>query len=196
MPQIRYAVEQRLFLAQLYFTSESAGKCHGKFQCHFPGKPLPGKQIWSVSWKQQDCWCIKGPTGNELCWQKRNWTLFMLGLKLHQIVGHQWYWSYEYLDFTKLKFDSYIVQEEDQQTTTFRLPDTDNRVVLPVNSPIWIIVTASDVLHSWTAPRLGVKTDATPGWLNQVRFSINRPGLLFQVTSVANKGCTKDNKVN
>nr|QOE88755.1 cytochrome c oxidase subunit II [Globitermes sulphureus] len=94
-------------------------------------------------------------------------------------VGHQWYWSYEYSDFTKLEFDSYMVQQEDQQTDTFRLLDTDNRTVLPMNSPIRLIVTAADVLHSWTVPSLGVKTDATPGRLNQVSFSINRPGLLY-----------------
>nr|QZK22366.1 cytochrome c oxidase subunit II [Amitermes conformis] len=94
-------------------------------------------------------------------------------------VGHQWYWSYEYSDFTKLEFDSYMVQQEDQQMDTFRLLDTDNRIVLPMNSPIRMIVTAADVLHAWTVPSLGVKTDATPGRLNQVSFSINRPGLLY-----------------
>nr|QZK21885.1 cytochrome c oxidase subunit II [Amitermes sp. QLD_074] len=94
-------------------------------------------------------------------------------------VGHQWYWSYEYSDFTKLEFDSYMLQQEDQQTDTFRLLDTDNRIVLPMNSPIRLIVTAADVLHAWTVPSLGVKTDATPGRLNQVSFSINRPGLLY-----------------
>nr|AQP27747.1 cytochrome c oxidase subunit 2 [Nasutitermes sp. FG-ND2-30] len=94
-------------------------------------------------------------------------------------VGHQWYWSYEYSDFTKLEFDSYMVQQEDQPINAFRLLDTDNRVVLPMNSPIRIIVTAADVLHSWTIPSLGVKTDATPGRLNQMSFSINRPGLLY-----------------
>nr|AQP26449.1 cytochrome c oxidase subunit 2 [Pericapritermes sp. 2 TB-2017]URH17049.1 cytochrome c oxidase subunit II [Pericapritermes sp. H SH-2022a] len=94
-------------------------------------------------------------------------------------VGHQWYWSYEYSDFTKLEFDSYMIQQEDQQIDTFRLLDTDNRIVLPMNSPIRMIVTAADVLHSWTVPSLGVKTDATPGRLNQVSFSINRPGLLY-----------------
>nr|AQP28042.1 cytochrome c oxidase subunit 2 [Trinervitermes sp. A TB-2017] len=94
-------------------------------------------------------------------------------------VGHQWYWSYEYSDFTKLEFDSYMVQQEDQPTNGFRLLDTDNRVVLPMNSPIRMIVTAADVLHSWTVPSLGVKTDATPGRLNQISFSINRPGLLY-----------------
>nr|QXT44455.1 cytochrome c oxidase subunit 2 [Apicotermitinae gen. H sp. CMRT160] len=94
-------------------------------------------------------------------------------------VGHQWYWSYEYSDFTKLEFDSYMVQQEDLQSNSFRLLDTDNRVVLPMNSPIRMIVTAADVLHSWTVPSLGVKTDATPGRLNQVSFSINRPGILY-----------------
>nr|AQP29960.1 cytochrome c oxidase subunit 2 [Microtermes sp. 1 TB-2017] len=92
-------------------------------------------------------------------------------------VGHQWYWSYEYSDFTKLEFDSYMTQ--DNQADLFRLLDTDNRIVLPMNSPIRVIVTAADVLHSWTVPSLGIKTDATPGRLNQVSFSINRPGLLF-----------------
>nr|YP_009350132.1 cytochrome c oxidase subunit II [Microcerotermes newmani]AQP26397.1 cytochrome c oxidase subunit 2 [Microcerotermes newmani] len=94
-------------------------------------------------------------------------------------VGHQWYWSYEYSDFTKLEFDSYMVQQEDQLINTFRLLDTDNRIVLPMNSPIRMIVTAADVLHSWTVPSLGVKTDATPGRLNQMSFTINRPGLLY-----------------
>nr|QNU09904.1 cytochrome c oxidase subunit II [Constrictotermes cyphergaster] len=94
-------------------------------------------------------------------------------------VGHQWYWSYEYSDFTKLEFDSYMVQQEDQPIDAFRLLDTDNRVVLPMSSPIRMIVTAADVLHSWTVPSLGVKTDATPGRLNQISFSINRPGLLY-----------------
>nr|QOE88760.1 cytochrome c oxidase subunit II [Microcerotermes sp. Mcx344] len=94
-------------------------------------------------------------------------------------VGHQWYWSYEYSDFTKLEFDSYMVQQEDQLMNTFRLLDTDNRIVLPMNSPIRMIVTAADVLHAWTVPSLGVKTDATPGRLNQVSFTINRPGLLY-----------------
>nr|YP_009250586.1 cytochrome c oxidase subunit II [Heterotermes cf. paradoxus AUS121]AMX22915.1 cytochrome c oxidase subunit 2 [Heterotermes cf. paradoxus AUS121] len=94
-------------------------------------------------------------------------------------VGHQWYWSYEYSDFTKLEFDSYMTPQDEQQASTFRLLDTDNRVVLPMNSPIRLIVTAADVLHSWTIPSLGVKTDATPGRLNQISFSINRPGLLY-----------------
>lgn len=94
-------------------------------------------------------------------------------------IGHQWYWSYEYSDFLDIEFDSYIVPTNDLSTDGFRLLDVDNRVVLPINSQIRILVTAADVIHSWTIPALGVKVDGTPGRLNQTNFIINRPGLFF-----------------
>jgi cytochrome c oxidase subunit 2 len=92
-------------------------------------------------------------------------------------IGHQWYWSYEYSDFIKVEFDSYITIQENNNE--LRLLETDNHVVLPINSFVRVIVTAADVLHSWTVPRLGIKSDATPGRLNQSRFLINRPGLFY-----------------
>jgi cytochrome c oxidase subunit 2 len=95
-----------------------------------------------------------------------------------KVIGHQWYWRYEYSDFIKVEFDSYIIPQ-DRPENTFRLLDVDNHTTLPINSFIRIIVTAADVLHSWTVPRLGFKTDATPGRLNQCRFLINRPGLFY-----------------
>nr|YP_009487721.1 cytochrome c oxidase subunit II [Anopheles minor]AWB98513.1 cytochrome c oxidase subunit 2 [Anopheles minor] len=94
-------------------------------------------------------------------------------------VGHQWYWSYEYSDFLNLEFDSYMIPTNELETNGFRLLDVDNRIVLPMNNQIRILVTATDVLHSWTIPSLGVKVDATPGRLNQLNFLINRPGLFF-----------------
>ena len=94
-------------------------------------------------------------------------------------IGHQWYWSYEYSDFLNLEFDSYIVPTNELETNGFRLLDVDNRIVLPINTQIRILVTAADVLHSWTVPALGVKVDGTPGRLNQTNFLINRPGLFF-----------------
>nr|AWD29574.1 cytochrome c oxidase subunit II [Anopheles gambiae]AWD29639.1 cytochrome c oxidase subunit II [Anopheles gambiae]AWD29678.1 cytochrome c oxidase subunit II [Anopheles gambiae] len=94
-------------------------------------------------------------------------------------IGHQWYWSYEYSDFLNLEFDSYMMPTNELETNGFRLLDVDNRVVLPMNNQIRILVTATDVLHSWTVPSLGVKVDATPGRLNQLNFLINRPGLFF-----------------
>nr|ACC95835.1 cytochrome oxidase subunit II [Anopheles kochi] len=94
-------------------------------------------------------------------------------------IGHQWYWSYEYSDFLNLEFDSYMIPTNELENNGFRLLDVDNRVVLPMNNQVRILVTATDVLHSWTVPSLGVKVDATPGRLNQINFLINRPGLFF-----------------
>lgn len=93
-------------------------------------------------------------------------------------IGHQWYWSYEYSDFNNIEFDSYIINSPNENNN-FRLLDVDNRIVLPINNQIRILVTATDVIHSWTIPSLGVKVDANPGRLNQTRFFINRPGIFF-----------------
>nr|AML26334.1 cytochrome c oxidase subunit II [Hydrophilidae sp. BMNH 1274338] len=94
-------------------------------------------------------------------------------------IGHQWYWSYEYTDFKSIEFDSYMMQLNDLKLSSFRLLDVDNRIVLPFNSQIRMMVTAADVLHSWTIPSLSVKIDATPGRLNQISFIMNRAGLFF-----------------
>lgn len=94
-------------------------------------------------------------------------------------IGHQWYWSYEYSDFSGIEFDSYIIPQNEISLDTFRLLDVDNRVILPINNKIRILVSATDVLHSWAIPSLGVKIDASPGRLNQTNFFINRPGLFF-----------------
>nr|YP_010950504.1 cytochrome c oxidase subunit II [Bathyraja interrupta]WMI36460.1 cytochrome c oxidase subunit II [Bathyraja interrupta] len=94
-------------------------------------------------------------------------------------LGHQWYWSYEYTDYENLEFDSYMVQTEDLNPGQFRLLETDHRMVVPMESPIRVLVTAEDVLHSWAVPALGVKMDAVPGRLNQTAFIISRPGIYY-----------------
>nr|UFZ13062.1 cytochrome c oxidase subunit II [Protohermes niger]UFZ13322.1 cytochrome c oxidase subunit II [Protohermes sinensis] len=94
-------------------------------------------------------------------------------------IGHQWYWSYEYSDFLNTEFDSYMIPMNEMTESNFRLLDVDNRIILPMLSQIRVLVTATDVLHSWTIPALGVKIDATPGRLNQTSFFINRPGLFY-----------------
>nr|YP_010274867.1 cytochrome c oxidase subunit II [Pseudocoladenia dea]UJV31564.1 cytochrome c oxidase subunit II [Pseudocoladenia dea]WNN66904.1 cytochrome c oxidase subunit II [Pseudocoladenia festa] len=92
-------------------------------------------------------------------------------------IGHQWYWSYEYSDFYNVEFDSYMIQPDNKNN--FRLLDVDNRIVIPMNNQIRILITATDVIHSWTIPSLGIKVDANPGRLNQTNFFINRPGLYY-----------------
>nr|AYB71579.1 cytochrome oxidase subunit 2 [Platorchestia sp. AKP-2018] len=93
-------------------------------------------------------------------------------------IGHQWYWSYEYSDFPKMEFDSYMLPSEDVLNKN-RLLETDNALILPVHSKIRVITTATDVIHSWTVPALGVKADAVPGRLNQMMFSMNRVGIFY-----------------
>nr|YP_009512557.1 cytochrome c oxidase subunit II [Sicyonia lancifer]AXJ93111.1 cytochrome c oxidase subunit II [Sicyonia lancifer] len=94
-------------------------------------------------------------------------------------IGHQWYWSYEYSDFLQVEFDSYMIPTNELSTDGFRLLDVDNRTVLPMGTQIRVLVSAADVIHSWTVPALGVKADAIPGRLNQVSFLMNRPGLFY-----------------
>jgi cytochrome c oxidase subunit 2 len=94
-------------------------------------------------------------------------------------IGHQWYWRYEYTDFSNIDIDSYIVQPSDLQPGEYRLLEVDNRVPLPINLETRILVTAADVIHSWTVPSLGVKVDAVPGRLNQLGFTITIPGIYY-----------------
>ena len=94
-------------------------------------------------------------------------------------IGHQWYWRYEYSDFLGIEFDSYMLPTEELEDGDFRLLEVDHRVVLPTETDIRVLVTSADVIHSWTVPSLGVKADAIPGRLNQLRFFIKRPGIFY-----------------
>nr|UYO78897.1 cytochrome c oxidase subunit 2 [Pygoluciola sp. 2 XHF-2022a] len=94
-------------------------------------------------------------------------------------MGHQWYWSYEFSDFKKAEFDSYMIPINEQKNFSFRLLEVDNRLALPIYTQIRMMVSSSDVIHSWTIPSSSVKIDATPGRLNQTTFFMNRIGVFF-----------------
>nr|YP_010042812.1 cytochrome c oxidase subunit II [Amyda cartilaginea]AQY56284.1 cytochrome c oxidase subunit 2 [Amyda cartilaginea]QPC56545.1 cytochrome c oxidase subunit II [Amyda cartilaginea] len=94
-------------------------------------------------------------------------------------IGHQWYWTYEYTDYENLEFDSYMIPTQNLPKGYFRLLEVDHRMVVPMESPIRMLVSAEDVLHSWAMPSLGVKTDAIPGRLNQTTFTMTRPGIFY-----------------
>nr|WMQ72199.1 cytochrome oxidase subunit II [Okanagana annulata] len=96
-----------------------------------------------------------------------------------KIVGHQWYWSYEYSDFLNVEFDSYMKSMNNLDKNEFRLIEVDNRMILPFSTQIRLMITSTDVLHSWAMPSLGIKVDAVPGRLNQASIMINRPGLIY-----------------
>nr|AAK52683.1 cytochrome c oxidase subunit II [Cynomys ludovicianus] len=94
-------------------------------------------------------------------------------------MGHQWYWSYEYTDYEDLNFDSYMVPTSELTPGDLRLLEVDNRVVLPMELPVRMLISSEDVRHSWTVPSLGLKTDAIPGRLNQATLTSTRPGLYY-----------------
>lgn len=101
-----------------------------------------------------------------------------------KVIGHQWYWSYEYSDFyyltgDHLAFDSYMIKESELDSGTFRLLEVTNRVVLPIKTHIRLLVTAADVLHSWAIPSFGLKIDACPGRLNEVAIYVKRKGTYY-----------------
>lgn len=108
-------------------------------------------------------------------------------------IGHQWYWHYEYGCYDSiraakgrepLEFDSYAlplssIYHPEHRLGDLRLLTTDNRVFLPANAMTRVIVTSSDVIHSWAVPSFGVKIDAIPGRLNVISFFIKRDGMFF-----------------
>jgi cytochrome c oxidase subunit 2 len=102
-----------------------------------------------------------------------------------KVIGHQWYWSYEYSDYATLEggeslnFDSYMVSTNDLTLGTYRLLEVDNRVVLPITTHIRVLITAADVLHSWAVPSFGIKLDACPGRLSQTSLFIKREGVYY-----------------
>ncbi len=144
-----------------------------------------------------------------------------------KVIGHQWYWSYEYSDYsvvyanklsdyntleeiavwdmlykeagllkphqslltglfdavtipeTTIKFDSYMVHEAELNLGDLRLLKTDMPLFLPKNTHIRLLVTSSDVLHSWAVPSFGVKIDAVPGRLNQTSIYVKNTGTFY-----------------
>jgi cytochrome c oxidase subunit 2 len=96
-------------------------------------------------------------------------------------VGHQWYWSYEYPSQTGkgFAFDSYMIEDKDLKPGQPRLLEVDNRVVVPINATVRILVTSTDVLHSFAVPSLGIKRDAVPGRINETWFRIAREGVYY-----------------
>lgn len=89
-------------------------------------------------------------------------------------IANQWYWSYEYTDYAEpITFDSFLVDGPLRQL------NVDNYLVLPVDTSVRLLITASDVIHSFAVPSLGVKLDAIPGRLNSIGLIISRPGVFY-----------------
>ena len=95
-----------------------------------------------------------------------------------KVTGHQWYWSYDYPD-SGIGFDALMLTDSELQPGQPRLLSTDMPLTVPVNQTVRLLITASDVLHSWTVPAFGIKTDAVPGRVNQAWFRATRPGTYY-----------------
>lgn len=114
-----------------------------------------------------------------------------------KIIAHQWFWCYEIDDFLRinlcgdynsvkrvLRYSSYLliidgVPKKRISEGYFRLLETTKRVLLPIKTFLRLLVSSSDVLHSWGVPSFGIKTDACPGRLNQINLFIEKMGLYF-----------------
>lgn len=94
-----------------------------------------------------------------------------------KVIGHQWYWEYDYPDNDNIHFDSYIISDKDLKPGQVRLLEVDNRVVLPIETNVRVLLTSYDVIHSWAIPSLGIKTDTVPGRSNETWLRIDKPGV-------------------
>jgi len=93
-------------------------------------------------------------------------------------IGNQWYWTYEYPD-QEIHFDSHMIEEAQLKPGQLRLLEVDNRLIVPAETNIRLIVTSADVLHSWAVPAFGVKKDAIPGRLNETWFHVKHSGVYY-----------------
>jgi cytochrome c oxidase subunit 2 len=96
-----------------------------------------------------------------------------------KVNGQQWFWSYTYPDHGDFTFDSVIVPDEDIKEGQLRLLEVDNRVVVPVNTNIRLLLTATNVLHAWAVPAFGIKIDTVPGQVNETWVRVTREGTYF-----------------
>lgn len=97
-----------------------------------------------------------------------------------KVTGHQWYWSYEYPDNGGFTYDSYMLSDKDaKEAGKKRLLDVDNRLVIPVGTPIRVLVSSADVMHSWLVPQFGVQIYAFPGRTNETWMQASREGVFY-----------------
>ena len=99
------------------------------------------------------------------------------GLTL-KVVGYQWYWHYEYPD-QGISFDSYMKKDADLKEGDHRMLAVDNRLVVPVDTNVQVLVTGADVIHAFAVPAFGIKRDGVPGRLNQTWFRAEKTGTFF-----------------
>jgi len=97
-----------------------------------------------------------------------------------KVIGHQWYWSYQYPDNGDFEIVSNILSdEEDKKRGEPRLLGVDERMVVPAGKVIKVLTTSDDVIHSFAVPAFWTKIDAVPGRVNETWFKVDRPGVYY-----------------
>ncbi|MEE2689278.1 MAG: cytochrome c oxidase subunit II [Pseudomonadota bacterium] len=96
-----------------------------------------------------------------------------------KVIGHQWYWEYQYPDHGNFGFDANMIPEDELKPGQKRLMDTDNPVVLPVGKKVRLLFASVDVIHNWSMSSFGVKVDTTPGRLNETWVQIDKAGTYY-----------------
>lgn len=97
-----------------------------------------------------------------------------------KITGHQWYWSYEYPDQGDIGFDSNILPDDQAaKNSQPRLLAVDNPVVVPIGTVVRVLVTSTDVIHSWFLPAAGVQEYAVIGRSNEAWMKFDRLGTFY-----------------
>jgi cytochrome c oxidase subunit II len=94
-------------------------------------------------------------------------------------TGKQWFWSYGYPDNGNFEFASLMVQDKDLKPGQPRLLAADNEMVVPVNKVVHVLVTGSDVIHSFNVPSFGIRIDAIPGRINETWFKATTEGVFY-----------------
>jgi cytochrome c oxidase subunit 2 len=97
-----------------------------------------------------------------------------------KVTGYQWNWGYELPDHGVGEFISNMMPEDEAKAKGFpgQLEVTE-RIVVPVNTPLRMQITAADVIHSFAVPSLWFKLDAVPGRLNEKMLIIKEPGIYY-----------------
>jgi cytochrome c oxidase subunit 2 len=97
-----------------------------------------------------------------------------------KVTGHQWYWSYEYPDQGDFAFDSNVLSDaDDAKAGEPRLLGVDNPVVVPVGAVVRVLITGTDVIHSWYLPAAGVQEYAVIGRINESWMQFDREGVFY-----------------
>ena len=99
-----------------------------------------------------------------------------------KVTGYQWGWQYDYLDngvvfYSRLKRDADAARRLGSGTDVTQIPhylqDVDNPLIVPADTKVRILVTATDVIHAWWVPAFGIKKDAIPGYVNEMWFKVD-----------------------